>query len=65
MTCQIIRVPSPSLVDLERRINAQTAQGWRCEGGPFRDDESREWCQLLVKDESLPNGTVRLREPKK
>lgn len=63
MTYKIIR-SHVSLLDLESRVNAATDYGPT--GGPFRDPDSREWCQAVVlKRIPAPVGGVRLQEPAK
>ncbi len=39
--------------------------GWTVEGAPFRDENGQSWCQAMWKQSAVPNGQVRLREPKR
>lgn len=62
MSYKIIRSHA-SLQDLEKAVSAAT--GYEPTGGPFRDPDAREWCQAMVlKRPPLPDGEIRLREPK-
>ncbi len=60
---KIIRTAS-TLHDLQTAVNLNA--DYEPAGGPFRDEESREWCQALVlRRIPVENGEVRLRETKK
>ncbi len=60
---KIIRTAS-TLHDLVTAVNLNA--DYEPAGGPFRDEESREWCQALVlRRAPMENGEVRLRETKK
>ncbi len=60
---KIIRTAS-TLHDLVTAVNLNA--DYEPTGGPFRDEESREWCQALVlRRIPVENGEVRLRETKK
>ncbi len=54
-----------TLYDLAIAVNLSIADGYEPASGPFRDEESREWCQALVlRRIPAENGQVRLRETK-
>lgn len=60
---KIIRTAS-SLHDLELAVNLNT--DYEPEGGPFRDHETREWCQAMkLRGAVAENGEVRLKEPRR
>jgi hypothetical protein len=53
-----------SLVDLENLVNA--AADYTPTGAPFRDNDSREWCQAMtLRTAPVEIGNVNLREPAK
>ena len=53
-----------SLVDLEAKVNAET--DYLPVGAPFRDSDSREWCQTMnLKPNTPPAGEITIREPRK
>lgn len=58
---RIIRT-SGTLFDLERAVVA--LGGCEIHGAPFRDADSREWCQAVTVRATKP-GEVRLQEPRK
>jgi len=63
MSYDIIRTPG-SLIDLRQLVAAALLAGWQPLGAPFRDAETREWCQAVTGLASKP-GEVRLHEPKR
>ena len=50
---------------LETAVSEWLRVGWTLEGAPFRDEQSQTWCQCITKAATVPNGQVRLREPKR
>jgi predicted component of type VI protein secretion system len=60
---RILRTHS-SLVDLEAKVNAET--DYLPVGAPFRDSDSREWCQAMsLKPNAPAAGEINIREPRK
>lgn len=58
---KIVRTAS-SLHDLQITVNLNGAD-YEPVGGPFRSEETREWCQAMrLKGAATENGEVRLRE---
>ncbi len=51
-----------SLMDLEKKVVA--LGDVQIHGAPFRDLESREWCQAVTV-RTLPAGQVKLKEPRR
>jgi hypothetical protein len=66
---RIVRSPFPGSTKLEEEVNVLCGQGFEPLGAPYRNEDSGEWCQAMIK--RTPEGLhlsadeVRLREPKR
>lgn len=61
---RIVRVHA-NMTNLEVVVGEFLAEGWQVQGSPFFDNDSRQWCQAMIKPKDAAEGQVRLREPKR
>lgn len=63
MEYDIVTAGTP--VQLTARIRSAISLGWEPQGGPFLNEDGREWCQAIVKRAPQKLGDLQIREPRR